>query len=200
VWRKLKEGNTMSIIAQVVGGAYAPVNQTSVTGTSAQVITTYLTVGGQINNGRPFKVWAQGYVKAHGATQTINFGLQGQVGNSTFSGTSLILGTASGTLTAGTFYPFLIESTFFADNTSGIMSGYGSVADGVTPTYKILTKTANLLTGVTFGSAQVGTNVTNPLASAQLAADCLQFAVSFTNTVADTSEIVTITSFYATGD
>lgn len=191
----------MSIIAQSVGGAYAPVTQVSVTGTSVQPITgAILVVGGQVLNGRPFNITAQGYIKAHGATQTVAIGYAGQVYSTTpfTTGTQLGTGTASGVLTAGTYYPWLLEATCFADNTSGVLSGNYSVCDGSTPVYKIQTVNAALLTGVTFGSNNVGTNVTNPLAAAQ--APALQFAVTFTNSVADTTEKVTITSFYATSD
>lgn len=190
----------MAIFSTAVGPTNAPVSVTSAAGTSAQVITgNILTVGGQVYNGKPFSVIAQGYVKAHGATQTFAFGLQGQkYSTGAFSGTQLGTGTASGSMTAGTVYPFYLKATFFADNVSGILSGFYSVADGVTPTLKGGTVLANLLTGVSFGSNNVGTNVTAPLASAQTPA--LQFALTFTNSVSDTTEVVSITSFYAEND
>lgn len=194
----------MSIFATAVGPTNQPISFTSGSGTSAQVIKNgssalVLTVGGQIFNGKPFQVVAQGYVKAHGSSQTIAFGLQGAAySTSAFSGTQLGTGTASGTMTAGTVYPWYLAATLFADNTSGILSGFYTVVDGVTPTLKAPTVLANLLTGITFGSNNVGTNVTNPLASAQ--APALQFALTFTNSVSDTTEVVSVSSFYASAD
>ena len=195
-----------NIIAQAVGGAYPVVAYKSLTGTSAQPITStaggtalQLNVGGQILNGRPFEVVCQGYVKAHGATQTLKMGLQGQLNASTFSGTQLYTSaTASGVMTAGTVYPFYMRVCLFADNTSGILSGFGVQCDGVTPTFVGGAIVSNLLTSVTFGSNNVGTSVTAPLASAQGVA--LQFCPTITNSVADTTEVFTVTSFYATSD
>jgi hypothetical protein len=194
----------MAIFATAVGPTNQPISMTSATGTSAQVIKNgssalVLTVGGQVYNGKPFYLVAQGYVKAHGTSQTIAFGFQGAAySTSAFSGTQLGTGTASGTLTAGTYYPWLINATLFADNTSGIMSGFYQVTDGASPTSKAPTVLASTLTSITFGTNNIGTNVTNPLAGAQTPA--LQFALTFTNSVADTTEVVSVTSFYATND
>jgi len=189
----------MAIFATAVGPTNQPVSQTSVAGTGVQVVTSpILVVGGQVYNGKPFSVVAQGYVKAHGATQTIAIGFQGQKYAAAFSGTQLGTGNASGAMIAGTVYPFYLKATLFADNTSGILAGSYTVQDGVTPGFKAGTVLTNLLTGVSFGTNNVGTNVTNPLASAQ--APALQFALTFTNRVSDTSEVVSITSFYATND
>lgn len=192
----------MAIFAQAVVPVNQPIAYTSVAGTSAQPITSaVLTVGSAVYNGKPFEIVAQGYVKAHGATQTLAFGLQGQAySTGAFSGTQLATGTASGTLTAGTYYPFFLRAQMFADNTSGILSGFYTVADGVTPTLKAGTIVAAKLTGITFGSnAITGTTyATNPLGAAQTPA--LQFALTITNSVSDTAEIFYITSFYATND
>jgi hypothetical protein len=155
-------------------------------------------VGSQIYNGKPFYLTAQGWVKAHGTSQTVAFGFQGaKYTTGAFSGTQLGTGTASGTLTAGNVYPFLLQATLFADNTSGILSGYYSVVDGVTPTYKSNAVLAATLTGVNFGTNNA-TNATNPLASAQTPA--LQFALTFTNSVSDTTEVVSVSSFFVSND
>jgi hypothetical protein len=194
----------MSILAQAVGPTNQPISFTQATGTSAQVIKNgssalVLTVGGQILNGRPFKIVAQGYYKSHGTSQTMALGIQGAAySTSAFSGTQLGTSTASGTMTAGTVYPWYVELDAFADNTSGIMSGVFSAADGVTPTKTAAAVVANLLTGITFGTNNVGTNVTNPLAAAQTPA--LQFALTFTAGVSDTAGIVSVSSFYAVAD
>jgi hypothetical protein len=177
---------------------------TSGSGTSAQVIKNgtsalVINLGGQIYNGKPFYLTAQGWVKAHGTSQTIAVGFQGAAySTSAFSGTQLGTGTASGTLTAGTVYPWLLNATLFADNTSGIMSGFYTVTDGVTATTKANTVLASTLTSITFGTNNVGTNVTNPLAGAQTPA--LQFALTFTNSVSDTTETVSVSSFYVSND
>jgi hypothetical protein len=192
----------MSIFAQAVGPTNNPISFTSGSGTATQVINNgsvalVLTVGGQVLNGRPFNVVAQGYVKAHGATQTIKMGLQGAAySTSAFSGTQLYeAATASGTLTAGTFYPWWLNASLQADNTSGILQGMvitvvnnvqGSTGSNIL---------ANTLTAITFGSNNVGTNVTQPLASAQTPA--LQFALTFKNSVSDTTQIISVMNFWA---
>jgi hypothetical protein len=192
------------IFAQAVGPTNQPVAWTQGSGTSAQVIKNgssalVLTVGGQFLNGKPFVITAQGFYKSHGASQTMAIGFQGAAySTSAFSGTQLGTGTASGTMTAGTVYPWFLQAEVAADNTSGILTGFYTVLDGVTPTLKAPTILANLLTGITFGTNNVGTNVTNPLAAAQTPA--LQFALTFTAGVSDTAGIVSVTSFYATTD
>jgi hypothetical protein len=193
----------MSIFATAVGPVNQPVTYTSLTGTSAQVVKTggaalVLTVGGQIYNGKPFYLTAQGFLKAHGTSQTFAMGFQGSAySTSAFSGTQLGTGTASGTLTAGTVYPWYLNATLFADNTSGILSGWYTVADGATPTLKAPTVLAATLTGITFGTNNAATG-SNPLSSAQTPA--LQFALTLTNSVADTTEVLSVTSFYAAND
>lgn len=190
------------IIAQAVGPTNQPISFTTGTGTAAQVIQNgstplVLTVGGQILNGRPFEVKVQGYVKAHGASQTMKLGLQAaKYTSGAFVGTQIYTaGTASGQMIAGQSYPFYLSATFFADNTSGILTGYASTCDGVTPTMNGSTVVSSLISGVSFGSNNVGANVTAPLAGAQTPA--LQFAITFTNSVSDTVEVVSITSFVA---
>ena len=191
----------MSIFASAVGPTNQPVTVTSATGTGIQVISgTLLSIGpnAALYSGKPFHIIAQGYVKSHGASQTIAIGLQGQKGSATFSGTQLATLTASGQMIAGTVYPWYIEYDASADNVSGILTGDFWGFDGITPTKTAQTVSAATLSGVNFGSFNVGTNVTNPLAAAQTVA--LQFALTFTNTVSDTVETVSITSFYAGND
>lgn len=192
----------MAILFQSVY-QWAPLNFTTGSGTSAQAITgAVLNVGGPNLSGKPFYLVCQGYVKAHGATQTLAVGFQGRAyATSAFSGTQLGTGTASGTLTAGTVYPFLLTAELFADNTSGILSGFYTVTDGVTPTTKANTVVANLLTSITFGQSTLS-NPGNPIGStgAGNQAPALQFVPTVTNSVSDTSEVVTITSFYVSQD
>ena len=199
----------MSILftAQTSTGALiTPSNSLSVTsasGTSAQVVTGgVLTVGGPGLNGKPFYLVAQGYVKAHGATQTIAVGFQGRAHATTaFSGTQLGTGTASGAMTAGTFYPWGLFAELFADNTTGILSGSYQVTDGVTPTTKAPTVLAATLSSITFGQSTLS-NPGNPIGStgAGNTSPALDFAITFTNSVSDTTEIFTITSFYCSQD
>lgn len=192
----------MAIFAQQVFSGN-PVAYTTLTGTSAQVVqqagaAMVLNIGGAFLSGKPFQVVIQGSYKSHGTSQTGALGIQASAfSTSAFSGTQLGTGTASGTMTAGTSYPFYAKFDGFCDNTSGILSGSFTSTDGVTPTLKGGTITANLITGVTFGTSVVASaNATNPLASAQVYA--LQFAPTWTNGVADTTAVLTVTSFYAT--
>jgi hypothetical protein len=194
----------MNIISQSVGGAYTPVTYTVATGTASQLFggtTTpqLINIGGQILNGRPFKIIAQGYYKSHGASQTIKYGFQAQAGSAaTFSGTQVFVsGTASGQMIAGTSYPFYAEVTCIGDSVTSEIVCYGLQLDGATPTF-VAPAVGTNLTGVTFYTNNVGTNVTNPLASTdQISA---QYAFTFLNSVSDTTAKITLTSFFATSD
>lgn len=189
----------MAIFAQSVY-SNNPLSVTSASGTSAQVVTgAILTLGGSWLNGKPFWLEIQGYVKAHGTSQTIAIGFQGaKYSTGAFSGTQLGTGTASGAMTAGNFYPFSLTAWLTVDNASGILTGSYSVQDGVSPTLKAPTVLANLISGISV-PADVLSNPGNPIASA-IKSPVLQFCPTFTNSVSDTSEIVTITSFYAATD
>jgi hypothetical protein len=195
------------IIAVGVGPSNAPFQFTTASGTSAQVILPasgvglpIITLGGAFLNGKPFRIHLGGFVKSHGASQTMQVGVQAQVySSSSFSGTSLGLNTASGTMTAGTNYPFYHRLDLIADSTSGIMTGTFGGADGVTPTRTAVTVVANLITGVSWGTSIVSSgNAANPLASA--AAPALQFAPQIVNGVTDTATVFNITNFFAETD
>src|ERR1700677_589202 len=94
-------------------GTAAQLWQVSSTGTTAGVAAGNLNlVAGPSNNfnGRRFVISYGGWVKAHGASQTLAFGLQifpyntSVAGGPTASGTATFTTVASGQLIAGTFY------------------------------------------------------------------------------------------------
>lgn len=174
-----------------------PVNATGV----AQGLTAgnlYMNVGPSNNvNGRKFTVNAGGWVKAHGATQVIAFGLQIFPWNTTVAGAIATSGTNtftpvnSGQLTAGTTYDFQITQTFFGEanaNTltcfaptvyvGGTQVSIATVASAVTVSYAVASQTEPI-TGI-------NTTFDYPLAS---------FAVTFANNTSDTVETLALTQF-----
>ena len=174
---------------------------TTAAGTGVQVMPTILTVGGAVLSGKPFKITEQGTLLAHGAAQTLIFGLQGAAySTGAFAGTQLAAGSASGAVTAGSSYDFYLTATLFGSNASGLVSGFYITSDNVTPSAKAVTVTAAKLTGIKFGSSVLSgtTWATNPLGAAQLPA--LQFALTVQASVSDTQQVFSITSFYATND
>lgn len=181
-----------------------PLSYTMLTGTSAQVITStaggvalVLNLGGPALAGRYFDVIASGNYKSHGASQTLQIGFQASAfSTGTFSGTSLGLSTASGTMTAGSFYPFFARFRGIFDANSLLLTGALAEAfDGVTPTLKAPTVTANMITSLVVGSQTISaTNATNPLANANNY--ILQFAVQLVNGVSDTAGIFQLTDFH----
>ncbi len=196
--------------------AQAPVAfslMTSASGTSAQTIqvssagvTAGLTAGNlyldspssNLLNGRRFNVTVIGWVKAHGATQTIAPGLQIYPWNTSVSGARTASGTAtfttqaSGTLTAGTYYDFMISQDFFGEaNANTLVCTAPSVY--VNSGTAIASTTPASPVTVAFASASQtepinGVNATTdyPLAS---------FTVTFANSVSDTVETVQLTQF-----
>jgi hypothetical protein len=194
------------IITQSVGPGN-PYAFTTATGTSAQAVVPssgvgvpILALGGAFLNGRPFQIHLGGYVKSHGTSQTMQVGIQAQAySSSTFSGTSLGLTTASGSMTAGSYYPFRFVFDGICDVNSQVFTGAYWGYDGVTPTLKTPTITPNLITSINWGTFSIASgNVANPLASAS--AYALQFAPQITNGVSDTSTIYTITDFHVSAD
>ena len=131
----------MAILAQapVAFSAY-----TSIAGTSEQIIPVStsgviagLTAGNfYLNNcpdgnklsGKRFKVNVGGWLKAHGASQTVAFGLLWQAYTSAGALNSTPADTftpvASAALTAGTYYDFVIEQEFFGDANAGKIIAY----------------------------------------------------------------------------
>lgn len=196
--------------------AQAPVAfsaNTSVTGTgsanpflvSAAGVTAGLTSGNlfldspssNLLNGRLITVTYGGWVKAHGATQTIKFGLNvypwntSVAGARTASGSAAFTTVASGTLIAGTYYDFLVRQQFFGEanaNTLTCLAPTVYVAGSAVS----ISSVASAIT-VAFASASqtepiTGKNATTdyPLAS---------FVATYENTVSDTTETLQLTTF-----
>ena len=172
---------------------------------SANGVTQGLTAGNlylvlpqsNVMNGRKFTVKAGGWVKAHGATQVIAFGLQCFPWNTTVSGAVAASGTNtftpvnSGQLTAGTFYDFQITQDFFGEVNADTLTCFAPTVYVAGSPVTIVT-TASPIT-VSYASASqtepiTGINTTTdyPLAS---------FAATFANNTSDTVETLALTQF-----
>ena len=179
-------------------GTSAQLWQVSSTGTTAGVTAgNFNLIAGPSNNlnGRRFSVTYGGWVKAHGATQEIAFGLQifpwntSVAGGPTVSGTNTFTAVNSGVLTAGTFYDFIVSQDFFGEanaNTltclapsvyvGGTQVTIASVAAAITVAFNPASQTEPI-TGIN--------NTTDyPLA---------YFVPTFANTVSDTTETLQLT-------
>lgn len=150
-------------------------------------------------NGRVFEVTAAGWIKAHGATQKIYMGLQCFPWNTTAAGARAASGTEtftmvpSGTLTAGTYYDFVIQQKFFGEANANTLTCFAPTVY-VGGSVVTISSVASAIT-VAFASASqtepiTGINTTTdyPLAS---------FGVEFINAVSDTTETMQLTSFNA---
>ena len=181
-------------------GTSAQLWQVSSTGTTAGVAAGNLNlVAGPSNNlnGRRFKVSYGGWVKAHGATQEIAFGLQcfpwntSVAGGPTASGTNTFTAVNSGVLTAGTYYDFIVAQEFFGEANADTLTCFApTVYVGGSPV--TIASTASAIT-VAFNTASqvepiTGINNTTdyPLAN---------FTPTFANTVSDTTETLQLTTF-----
>lgn len=181
-------------------GTSAQLWQVSSTGTTAGVTAGNLNlVAGPSNNlnGRRFVISYGGWVKSHGASQTLAFGLQifpyntSVVGGPTVAGTATYTPVASGGLIAGTFYDFIVQQTFFGEanaNTltceaptvyvAGVQVAIATVPAAITVAFNTASQTEPI-TGVN--------NTTDyPLAN---------FTPTFANTVSDTTETLQLTTF-----
>ena len=188
---------------------------TSASGTSAQLwqvsangVTQGLTAGnfnlvsGPSNNlnGRRFNITYGGWVKAHGATQEIAFGLQifpyntSVSGGPTVSGTNTFTAVNSGVLAAGTFYDYIVSQDFFGEANANTLTCFApsvyvggsqvviaSVAAAITVAFNVASQTEPI----------TGENNTTdyPLAN---------FTPTFANTVSDTTETLQLTTFSLT--
>lgn len=195
--------------------AQAPVAfsaMTSATGTAAQIFqvsssgtSNGLTAGNfyldsphsDLLNGKRFKVVAGGWVKAHGATQTVAFGLQifpwntTVAGGRTASGTATYTTVASGQLTAGTYYDFLIEQEFFGEANANTLTCLAPTVYAAGSSVTI-SSVASAQT-VAFASA----NQTEPINGVNATVDypLASFVVTFANTTPDTVETLQLTQF-----
>ena len=150
-------------------------------------------------NGRIFTVRLAGWIKAHGATQTAKIGLQWVAWANGSRGTSLAdtftLTNASGSLTAGTFYDFVLQQQFFAEaNASQVIAFAPSIywVGGALVTAGTVTAPLAVTFAGSASQPEPGsglnevTSNNNPVVS---------FAASLTNSVSDTTETMQITEF-----
>lgn len=200
----------MSIVVAQAPVAFSA--QTSVSGTganpflvSAAGVTAGLTAGNlyldspssNLLNGRYFTVTYGGWVKAHGATQTIAFGLSAYPWNTSVAGARTASGTvtydavASGTLVAGTYYDFLVTQKFFGEANANTLTCFAPTVY-VAGSAVSISSVASPIT-VAFASASqtepiTGINQTTdyPLAS---------FVATYLNSVSDTTETLQLTQF-----
>lgn len=151
-------------------------------------------------NGRKFTVVAGGWFKAHGATQTVAVGIQifpwntSVAGGRTAAGTATFTPVASASLTAGTFYDFVITQDFFGEaNANTLTCVAPTVYFGGTSV--TISSVASAQT-VAFSSASqtepitgVNSSIAYPLAS---------FVPTFTNSVSDTTMTAQLTQLSLT--
>jgi len=200
----------MAIVVAQAPVAFAA-TLTTVTGTSQQIfqvstagVTAGLTAGNlyldspssNLLNGRRFRVTAGGWILAHGATQTVAPELQifpwntSVAGAKTASGTATITAGASGALTSGTYYNFLISQEFLGTATQDTVTCFPATVYVGTAAISV---TVGASVTVDFSTASqtmpitgINSSTDYPLAS---------FAVSFANSVADTVETAALTTF-----
>lgn len=200
-------------MAQVVAGAPVAFSlTTSATGTASQLfqvssagVSAGLTAGNfylqsppsNTMNGKKFVVTAGGWIKAHGATQKIAMGLQCFPWNTTVSGAIAATGTEtftmvpSATLTAGTFYDFYIQQTFFGESNANTLT-CGTPLVFVAGTQVTIATLPSAIT-VAYASA----SQTEPVTGVNNTTDypLCSFGVEFYNTVSDTTETMQLTTF-----
>lgn len=185
---------------------------TSVAGTSQQIfqvstagVTAGLTAGNlYLNspssntlNGKRFSVVAAGWVKAHGATQTIAPEIQifpwntSVAGAKTVSGTATFTAVASAALTAGTYYNFLIKQDFVGSDTQDTLTGFPAIVYVGTAAVSV---TVGSSVTVDFSTASQTEPITGINASTNY--PLASFAVSFANSVSDTTETALLTDFH----
>ena len=179
-------------------GTSAQLWQVSSTGTTAGVTAgNFNLIAGPSNNlnGRRFSVTYGGWVKAHGATQEIAFGLQifpwntSVAGGPTVSGTNTFTAVNSGVLTAGTFYDFIVSQDFFGEANANTLTCFApSVYVGGTQV--TIASVAAAIT-VAFNTA----SQTEPITGINNTTDypLAYFVPTFANTVSDTTETLQLT-------
>lgn len=175
--------------------------QVSSTGTSAGVAAGnfYLdSPASNLINGRKFNVTYGGWVKAHGASQNIKFGLQifpwntSVAGARTASGTDTFTTVTSAQMIAGTYYDFLVSQDFFGEVN----------ADTLTCTLPTVYVAGSQVTIVTPASAQTVAfasasqaepgNGLNEVASTNY--PLASFVPTFVNAVSDTTMTLQLTT------
>lgn len=149
--------------------------------------------------GNRFKVYAAGWVKAHGATQTVKLALQWQAYSTTggllFSPVDTFTPNASGTLVAGVFYDFLIEQEFYGEPNSGNLYAVPAV------NYYIGGQAAITATAIApatlFCPNLLSASQTEPITGVNNSYNwpAANFYVTITNSVSDTVETIQLTQF-----
>jgi hypothetical protein len=181
-------------------GTAAQLWQVSSTGTTAGTAAGNLNlVAGPSNilNGRRFTVSYGGWVKAHGATQEIAFGLQifpfntTVAGGPTVSGTNTFTAVNSGVLTAGTFYDFVVVQQFFGEANADTLTCFAPTVY-VGGSQVTIASVASAIT-VAFNTA----SQTEPITGINATTDypLANFTPTFANTVSDTTETLQLTQF-----
>jgi|ERR1700689_102496 hypothetical protein len=181
-----------------VSGTGTNLFQVSSVGTTAGLAAgNFNLIAGPSNNlnGRRFTVLYGGWVKAHGATQEIAFGLQifpwntSVAGGPTASGTNTFTAVNSGVLTAGTYYDFIVMQDFFGEANANTLTCFApSVYVGGTQV--TIASTAAAVT-VAFNTA----SVTEPITGENNTTDypLAYFVPTYANTVSDTTETLQLT-------
>lgn len=148
-------------------------------------------------NGRKFNVTCAGWVKAHGATQTIAFGLQCFPWNTTVagaiaaSGTNTYTAVASGTLVAGTYYDFVISQDFYGEINANTLTCFA-------PTVYVAGSPVTIVTTATpITVAFALPTQTEPITGINNTTDypLCSFCPTFLNSVSDTTETMQLTQF-----
>lgn len=194
-------------------GSQAPVAfsaMTSATGTSTQLwqvssagVTAGLASGNfyldspssNLLNGRKFNVTYGGWVKAHGATQGLYMGLQAfpwnttVAGGRTASGTNTFTPLSSASLTAGTFYDFIVSQDFFGEANANTLTCSAPTVY-VAGAQVTISAVASAIT-VAFASA----SQTEPITGVNSSTDypLVSFVPTFINGVSDTTETLQLT-------
>jgi hypothetical protein len=148
-------------------------------------------------NGRKFNITYAGWVKAHGATQTVAFGMQLFPWNTSVSGGIALTGSntftavASGTLVAGTFYDFVVSQDFYGEGNANTLTCFAPTVYVAGSPVTIVT-TASAIT-VAFATA----SQTEPITGINNTTDypLCSFCPTFLNSVSDTTETMQLTQF-----
>lgn len=187
---------------------------TSIAGTAEQIIpvsssgvTAGLTAGNfyldgppsNVLNGKVFTVKLAGWVKAHGASQTLKVGLLWNAWTAAGARSATVVDTftltnASTTLIAGTFYDFLLVQQFYGEANTNALSSIAPSVYNISGSPVVSGTSASPL-AVTFNSASQAEpgNGLNEVASQNF--PLVSFAASITNSVSDTIETCQLTQF-----
>ena len=148
-------------------------------------------------NGRRFNITYGGWVKAHGATQTIAFGLvlypwnTSVAGGIAASGTNTYTAVASGTLVAGTFYDFVVSQDFYGEINANTLTCFAPTVYVAGSPVTIVTTASPITVAFALPTQTEPINGINNTTDYPLAS----FNPTFTNSVSDTTETLQLTQF-----